>query len=224
MSTYLISAANRGIGLEFARQLAARGDRVIATARPGVDVDALEELDVRVERVDVSSTSSVRALAQKLEGEPLDCLVNNAGVYGSKSSFEELEVDDMIERFQVNSLGAVRMTQAFLPNLRAGSGKKIVSVTSKMGSMADNSSGGSYGYRMSKAALNMFNTSLSNDLAHEGFVCCVVHPGWVQTRMGGSSAPTSVEESVRGLCRVIDELDASKNGGFFDFTGEIIPW
>ena len=169
--------------------------------------------------------ASVRALHSRLGDEPIDVLINNAGIYPVKgASFEDLEIDEMIETLQVNSLGAMRVTQALLPNLERGGGKKIVNVTSKMGSVEDNSSGGSYGYRMSKSALNMFNKSLSIDLESRGFTCIVVHPGWVQTRMGGASAPTTVEESVSGLMRVIDDLNAESNGAFFDYQGSRLPW
>lgn len=224
-STYLVTAANRGIGLEFAKQLTAAGQRVIATVRSGADAAELRALDVRVEELDVANSASVRALHSKLGEEPIDVLINNAGIYPVKgASFEELEIDEMIETLQVNSLGAMRVTQALLPNLERGSEKKIVHVTSKMGSVEDNSSGGSYAYRMSKSALNMFNKSLSIDLEPRGFACVVVHPGWVQTRMGGSGAPTTVEESVSGLMRVIDGMSHESNGAFFDYQGTRLPW
>jgi len=216
---HLITAANRGIGLEFARQLAAAGESVIATARPGTDVAELEQLDVRIERLDVSDSASAEALAAKLGSEPIDVLVNNAGFYPKGGAFEELDMDSMLEAFNVNSLGAMRVTQALLPNLRLGKAKKIVQVTSKMGSMIDNNSGGSYAYRMSKAALNMFNTSLAVDLNDDGFCCAIVHPGWVQTRMGGDSAPITTEESVSGLLKVIASLKPTDSGAFFDYAG-----
>ena len=150
MTTILITAANRGIGLEFARQYSSAGVRVIATHRSGADTSELEQLDVKTEEVDVSDSRSVRALAQRLDSEPIDVLINNAGFYEPRATFEELEIDRLVESFQVNSLGAMRVTQALLPNLRAGADRKLIQITSKMGSMSDNGSGGSYAYRMSR--------------------------------------------------------------------------
>lgn len=219
MTTTLITAANRGIGLEFARQCANAGDRVLVTARPGADTVELETLDVRLERLDVADSSSVREFAQRIADEPIDLLINNAGYYARRADFEDLDIDSLVESFHINSLGAMRVTQALLPNLRQATGKRIIQITSKMGSMSDNGSGDSYAYRMSKAALNMFNTSLAIDLAHEGFLCAILHPGWVQTRMGGSGAPVAVEDSVAGLRKVIANLTSQTSGGFFDYTG-----
>lgn len=221
---HLITAANRGIGLEFARQLAAAGESVIATARPDADTSDLEQLDVRLERLDVSDSASVAALVEKLGSEPIDVLINNAGFYPKGGALGELDADSMLEAFNVNSLGALRVTQALLPSLRLGDAKKVVHITSKMGSMSDNGSGGSYAYRMSKAALNMFNTSLAIDLADEGFCCALLHPGWVQTRMGGGGAPITVEESVAGLRNVISSLTSDQSGSFFDYAGERISF
>ena len=124
----------------------------------------------------------------------------------------------------VNSIGPLRLARALLPNLRAGSGRKIVNLTSKMGSIADNSSGAAYAYRASKAALNMATKSLAIDLQAEGFLCIVLHPGWVQTDMGGSKAPVAVEDSIGGMLTVMDGLDAGDNGEFFDFSGARVPW
>lgn len=221
---WLITAANRGLGLEFARQLTAAGESVIATARPDADTSEVEQLDVRLERVDVSDSESVSALVKALGSEPIDVLINNAGFFLKGGALAELDVDSMLEAFNVNSLGALRVTQALLPNLRLGGAKKIVHITSKMGSMSDNGSGGSYAYRMSKAALNMFNTSLAIDLADEGFCCALLHPGWVQTRMGGDGAPITVEESVTGMRKVISELTFEQSGSFFDYAGERISF
>ncbi len=224
MTTYLITAANRGIGLEFARQLVEAGHKVIATARPKADLSELERLDVRVEHLDVTDSKSAAALAEKLASQPIDVLINNAGFAAERASFGELDVDSMLRSFDVNSLGAIRVSQSLLPNLRLGQAKQIIQISSKMGSMSDNSSGGAYPYRMSKAALNMFNTSLSVDLAGEGFACVLLHPGWVRTRMGGKGAPTSLEESVAGMRRVIDNLKPKDNGIFYDFKGERIAF
>ena len=222
--TFLVTGANRGIGLELARQLAARGERVIATARDPEKARELRQLDTRVEALDVADEASVRAFAGRLEGQPVDVLVNNAGVGVGRGELGALDMDELRRCFEVNTLGALRVTQALLENVRAGERKVVANVTSKMGSIADNTSGGSYAYRASKCALNMVTKSLSVDLARDGVTCVVLHPGWVKTDMGGSSAPLSVEESARGLLEVIDGLTPEKTGEFFDYSGETIPW
>ena len=222
--TYLITGANRGIGLERARQLRARGERVIATARqPGAAL-SLQATGARIEPLDVADPASVADFAARLDGAPVDVLINNAGIGVGGVSFERLDVETMAAFFQVNTMGPLRVTQALLPNLLAGQAKRIVSITSQLGSIDDNGSGGAYAYRASKAALNMVNKSLSIDLASRGLVCVVLHPGWVQTDMGGAAAPTKVEESALGLLRVIDDLSPSQNGRFFDFSGAEVPW
>ncbi len=225
MTTSLVTGAGRGIGLELVRQLRARGDDVIATVRRPEAGAALAELGARVEALDVDDPASVDSLAARLEGTPVDLLINNAGVYGQRGAdLDSLDLEDALATFRTNALGPLRVTRALLPALRAGAGKRVVQVTSKMGSIDDNGSGGSYGYRASKAALNALNRSLSVDLAPEGFTCVVLHPGWVQTDMGGSAAPVSVEESARGMLAVLDGLGPGDTGRFFDFRGEEIPW
>lgn len=221
---WLVTAANRGIGLELARQLASRGHEVLATARAPQEAKDLGKLDVRVLELDVASPVSVATLAGDLAGEPLDVLVNNAGVGVQGRTFGALDYDWMEECFRVNTLGALRVSEALLPNLRAGERKLVVNVTSKMGSIDDNGSGGAYAYRASKAALNAVTKSMALDLAPEGFTCVVVHPGWVRTRMGGDGAPVTVEACAAGILDELEELDASKNGTFFDFTGAEVPW
>lgn len=222
--TYLITGANRGLGLELARQLCARGERVIATARRVKDARELQALDVRLETLDVADPQSVQVFADRLATEPVDVLINNAG-YGVKDvALAGLDVESLAQFFQINSLGPLRVTLALLPNLRLGGRKTIVQMTSKMGSIADNTSGGCYGYRASKAALNALNKSLAIDLAGEGLTCVALHPGWVKTDMGGASAPQEIPESVAGMIGVIDGLDASRNGQFLDFEGNEVPW
>ncbi len=225
MTTSLITGAGRGIGLEFVRQLRERGEDVVATVRRPEAWAPLQKLGARVEVLDVNDDASVAALARSLEGTAIDLLVNNAGVYGQKGvGLEGVDLEDALATFRTNALGPLRVTRALLPSLRAGAGKRVVHITSKMGSIDDNQSGGSYGYRASKAALNALNKSLSIDLAPEGLVCAVLHPGWVQTDMGGASAAVEPEESVRGMLRVIDGLTPAEAGRFFDFRGEEIPW
>ncbi len=151
-------------------------------------------------------------------------LINNAGIGVRGGQLGTLDYDRLMDFFDTNALGALRLTEALLPHLRRGQTRKVMQITSLMGSVTDNTSGGSYGYRASKAALNMLNRSLSVDLAAEGFTCAVLHPGWVQTSMGGSAAPTPVRESVAGLVRLIDGLGPDSSGGFFDFTWQALPW
>ena len=224
MSTWLVTGANRGIGLEMVRQLVARGDTAIATARRPDDAAALRDLGVKLLPLDVADGASVRRMRELLGDTPIDVLVNNAGVGGPGRSIADLDVDAVRATLEVNTLGPIRVTQALLPNLRAGSGKKIAHVTSLMGSIADNGSGGAYGYRASKAALNMFNKNLSLELGREGFICVVLNPGWVKTDLGGERAPTAVDDSVRGLLRVIDQVVADDNGTFINHDGRRLPW
>ncbi|MFN7975485.1 MAG: SDR family oxidoreductase [Acidobacteriota bacterium] len=224
MATWLVTGAGRGIGLEFARQLAARGEKVIGTARRPEEATKLRALGARVESLEVGDPASIAALASALRGTPIDVLVNNAGTGGSGAGLGKLEAGDLARYFAINATGPLLVTQALLGNLEAGSRKLVASITSRMGSIDDNGSGSYYGYRASKAALNMVNRSLSIDLRGKGFTCVVLHPGWVRTDMGGSSAPLSPEDSVRGLLKVIDGLTPERSGSFLDHTGATIPW
>jgi NAD(P)-dependent dehydrogenase (short-subunit alcohol dehydrogenase family) len=222
--TVLITGANRGIGLELANQFTAAGYSVIGTARKPAEADELKALGARVEPLDVTEKDSVAALAASLGNTPIDLLINNAGISGQPpEDIEKLDVDAMAWTFNVNSLGPMRVTQALLPNLRAGKGKRIVQMSSVMGSIANNS-GGYYDYRASKAALNMLNVSLSKELGPQGFTCVALHPGWVKTRMGGPSATVAVKDSAAGLLAVMTALTPDKNGQFMDYQGNPLPW
>lgn len=222
--TVLITGANRGIGLEMARQFSERGYVVIGTARKPDEATDLKALKVQVEQLDVIDSASVSALARRLDGVPIDLLVNNAGVGGQTAgSFAAVDFDKVAHTFDVNSLGPMRVTQALLPNLEAGEGRTIVQITSVMGSIEQNG-GGFFGYRASKAALNMLNKSLAVELGKQGFVCVALHPGWVKTRMGGAGAPVEPEDSVAGILEVIDGLTPDDNGRFLDYQGKTIPW
>jgi len=224
MSTWLITGANRGIGLELARRVGMRGDKVIGCTRDPASSGHLAELNVQVEQLDVTDPASVAGLARRLSGTPIDVLVNNAGVTGTRGRLAELDFDLAQKVLAVNTIGPVRVTQALLPNLRAGADKRIVEITSLMGSIGDNRSGGVYAYRMSKAALNMFNSCLAVELGPEGFTCVVLNPGWLRTRLGGQHAPLSVEEGVDGLLKVIDGLTVADNGRFYNHDGRALPW
>jgi len=222
--TVLITGANRGIGLEYARQLSDRGYTVIGTARDTASADELEVLADRVEQLDVTDPESVADLATRLKGVPIDILINNAGIFERGDVTIDTVDYDMMERtFAVNTLGPLRVTQALLPNLRAGKRKMIISMSSGLGSI-DRSNGRWYAYRASKTALNQFNKIWSAELGPEGFICTVLHPGWVQTDMGGPNATYTPDESVSGLVEVIEGLGPDDNGRFYDFKGESIPW
>jgi NAD(P)-dependent dehydrogenase (short-subunit alcohol dehydrogenase family) len=219
MSTYLVTGANRGIGLEYCRQLKERGDNVIAVCR--LISDELKDLDVQIETdVDITLDSSVNKLVKKLDGKPIDVLINNAGII-ERVSLDNLDFDSIRRQFEVNALGPLRLTQALLNNLKSGS--KVILMTSRMASIDDNTSGGSYGYRMSKVALSMAGKSLSEDLKSKGIPVAILHPGLVKTRMTGFSGITT-EESVKGLLARIDGLNIENTGTFWHSNGEVLPW
>jgi NAD(P)-dependent dehydrogenase (short-subunit alcohol dehydrogenase family) len=222
--TVLITGANRGIGLEYSRQFAAKGYQVIGTTRDPADAKDLSAVADRVEPLDVTDAASVAALAQRLRGVPIDILVNNAGMFDRRDvTVDKVDFAMMEQTLAVNTLGPLRVTQALLPNLRAGKRHAIVNMSSELGSI-EQSSGRWYAYRTSKAALNQVNRTLSAELAPEGFICVVLHPGWVRTDMGGAAATYSPQESVAGLIAVIEKLEPADNGRFYDFKGNAIPW
>ncbi|MEL4897377.1 SDR family oxidoreductase [Crocosphaera sp. Alani8] len=221
MGTYLITGANRGIGLEYCRQLKQRRHNVIAVCRKASA--ELKELDVSIETgVDVTSDADIKRLVKKLDNRQLDVLINNAAIV-ERFSLSDLDVNSIRRQFEVNSLAPLKITHALLPNLRPGS--KIVLMTSRMGSIEDNTSGGSYGYRMSKAALCMAGKSLSIDLKSKNIAVAILHPGLVKTRMTNFN-PNGIttEQSVKGLIARIDELNLENTGTFWHSNGEILPW
>lgn len=223
-ATVLVTGANRGIGLEYAKQLSAKGYTVIGTARTPEKADELDVVADRVEQLDVADPESVAALAERLDGVAIDILINNAGIFEREDvTIDKVDFDMMERTFAVNTLGPLRVTKALMPNLRAGKSKIVISMSSGLGSI-EKSNGRWYAYRSSKSALNQINKIWSVELGPEGFICTVLHPGWVRTDMGGPNATYSPEESVGGLIRVIEELGAEDNGGFYDFQGNPIPW
>lgn len=229
MANVLITGTNRGIGLEFVEQFLARGDQVFACCRQPDQSEQLQALAEENEllqllELDVSSQSSMAALPAKLTGVGIDVFVNNAGVYGPREGFGSLQEEPWADVFQVNSSAPLILTQLLMENLSKGEGKKLVYLTSKMGSIADNQGGGSYIYRSSKAALNAAVKSLSIDLAGQGFSVGLLHPGWVRTDMGGPNGLIDTETSVTGLMQVIDRLNSGNSGSFFNYDGTIIPW
>lgn len=221
MATYLITGANRGIGYEYCRQLQARGETVIAVCRTASE--ELQQLGVQVEAgIDITSDASVVELRTRLGNKVLDVLINNAGIL-KRVTLENLDFDSIREQFEINALGTLRVTHALLPNLKAGS--KLVLMTSRMGSIADNTSGSSYGYRMSKVALSMAGKSLAHDLKSRGIAVAILHPGLVQTRMTNFTAGgITPEASVKGLLARIDELTLENTGTFWHANGEVLPW
>jgi NAD(P)-dependent dehydrogenase (short-subunit alcohol dehydrogenase family) len=225
----VVTGANRGIGLELVRQLKARGDEVHACAREPEKATELRTLGVRVHQLDVRDANSVRALKASLGDQPVDVLFNVAGVNGGpkqsiRQMTDDLELRDVMDTFDVNAVGALRVAVALLPNIRRGSAKKIVHLTSGMGSIADNGSGGYYAYRMSKAALNMASKSLAVDLKGEGIISFVINPGWVQTDMGGRGAPVTVGDSVAAILRETDKATLADSGEFLNWKGNRYPW
>ena len=221
MSTYLITGANRGIGLELVRQLKNRGEEVIATCRSSSS--ELNSLSVRVEtNIDVSSGDSVMKLRENLNETKIDVLIHNAGI-AEFNSLSNLDPQSIIHQFEVNALSPLCFVQAMLNHLNKPA--KIALISSRMGSIDDNTSGGSYGYRMSKVALCMAGKSLSVDLKPEDISVAILHPGLVSTRMTGfTSNGIQPKESVKGLIQRIDELTLDNTGTFWHSNGDILPW
>ncbi len=224
----LVTGASRGIGLEFVKQLAAKGWEVIATARDPRDSAELSALAAkgacRLQALDVTQESSVATLADLIKGLPrLDWVINNAGVMGPASpSSLAAEASDYAEVFTTNVLGPLAVTKACRAKLSESRGAVLASLSSLMGSIEDNESGGYGPYRVSKAALNMLNKNFSIELPK--VTCVVLHPGWVRTRMGGESAPLEAPESVRGMLAVLERLTLKDSGKFFDHAGDTLPW
>ena len=221
MSTYLILGANRGIGLELARQLKDRGEDVIATCRS--TSPELNSLSVRVEtNIDITSGESVIKLRENLNNTRIDALIQNAGVAES-NSLSNLDPESIVHQFEVNALSPLCCVQTLLSQLSPSA--KIALISSRMGSIEDNSSGGSYGYRMSKVALCMAGKSLSVDLKPRGISVAILHPGLVSTRMTRfTSNGIQPKESVKGMIQRIDELTLENTGSFWHSNGEILPW
>lgn len=223
MATRLVTGANRGIGLALCKLLAARGDTVIAACRHGSP--ALDALGVRVETgIEVSDPASVTRLARALEGVALDWVINNAGVLrrDTLGGLHGEALEDLYLQFRVNSVGPLLVTQALLGHLQPGA--KVGIVTSRMGSIEDNTSGGYYGYRMSKAAVNAAGKSLAMDLKERGIAVALLHPGYVRTEMVGGGGDVEPEEAAAGLIARLDELTLETTGGFWHARGQSLPW
>lgn len=231
MNTVLITGASRGLGLEFCRQYAKAGWGVLACCRnPDLAAElndlATENPDVQIFQIDVLDRNSIDILANELKGTSIDLLIANAGVYGDSRGHEfgNLEYANWINTLETNVLGVVKVAEAFLPNLKNSQKPCIAVLSSQMGSIADNGSGGSILYRSSKAALNAVMKSLSIDLQNDNIGVLIFHPGWVKTDMGGPHALIDAETSVIGMMKQISEFKMSKTGLFIKYDGTQLPW
>ncbi len=227
--TVLITGANRGIGLGLTTEFLKNGWSVIAAARNPDGARDLWELEtyhakmLKLIRLDVSDIESIQNLSNILQNVPLDLLINNAGVLpDGAADINTVTASQLQQAFQINTIAPLLVTQACLKNLRLAKPGVVATITSRMGSIADNTSGGYYAYRSSKSAVNMVMTSLAHDVKE--VIPVLIHPGWVQTDMGGRSAPTSVHESQSGIYRVLTSIDETKRGAFLDFRGDPLPW
>ena len=219
MPTTLITGTNKGIGLQLCTQLNARGDDVIAICR--TPSPELSELGVRIiDGIDVSNAESIDRLKSELAGQQLDVLINNAGIL-KRDLFGSLDYEEMVEQFRINTLGPLRVTEALADNLKDGS--KVAIITSRVGSIEDNSSGGNYGYRASKTAVNQIGTNLKHELMPRGIAVALLHPGLVATELTGGQG-IAPAESARGLIERIDALDIENSGGFWHAEGYDLPW
>jgi NAD(P)-dependent dehydrogenase (short-subunit alcohol dehydrogenase family) len=231
MPSALITGANRGLGLEFARQYLADGWRVYAACRDPASASKLHRIagqgddKLRILAMDVTDPGSIYAAATELDGQAIDLLLNNAGIIGPRAqTLGSVDYEAWAEVLAVNTIGPMRVSEAFVEHVARSDRKLIVTLTSGMGSVADNTSGGSIVYRSSKAAVNMVMRSLAIDLAPRGITCIVVNPGWVRTNMGGPNATLTPDESVSTLRRLIATLGPEQSGKFFNHTGREYPW
>ena len=220
MKTVLVTGAGRGIGLELCCCFRTRGDAVIGVCRtPSPELSALGTRTIQ--NVDVTDERAIDALVRSLEGTRIDVLVHNAGILRSEA-LGSIDYDSIRQQLETNALGPLRLTERLLPLLAPGA--KIALMTSRMGSIADNTSGSMYGYRMSKAALNMAGVSLAHDLKPRGIAVVILHPGYVRTEMTGGHGNVEPREAATQLIARIDELDLAKSGSFVHANGEVLPW
>ena len=223
MKSIVITGANRGIGLELAKQFLADGDRVFATYRN--DLGGLSDIhtnNLTVHKMDVRDSDGIQNLVDLIDGD-IDVLVNNAGISdGRWQSISEIDMEHALEVIEVNSIAPLLVTQKFQNKMKSGS--KLVMMSSLMGSISDCMSGKSYAYRASKTALNMFSIAMKNELESQGISILIMHPGWVETDMGGPNAPLSVEESVNGIMARINEQTLAMTGRYVQFDGTPIEW
>jgi NAD(P)-dependent dehydrogenase (short-subunit alcohol dehydrogenase family) len=231
MPSVFITGANRGLGLEFARQYLAIGWRVYATCRAPANAAALQVLEqesrghLSLHALDARDLTATRALARDLAGHPIDVLLNNGAIWGPRQqTLEHIDYRVWAEVLDIDLMGPFRVLEAFLEHIEASERKTVVMLSSRVASIASYDQGGRYFYRSAKAGLNALVKSLAVDLAPRGIVCIAMSPGWVRTEMGGPDAPLSVTESVTGMRQVIDRLDFSQSGSFLHYDGSIMPW
>jgi NAD(P)-dependent dehydrogenase (short-subunit alcohol dehydrogenase family) len=232
MKTLLITGANRGIGLEFCNQYAAEGWRVLACCRAPGKADKLNKLAARypglikLNALDVTDHAQIGQVARLLSDEAIDLLINDAGVYpeADKRGFGHTDYAEWMAAFNINAMAPLKMVEAFVNQIERSKLKLIVTITSQMGSIDDNGSGGSYLYRSSKAAANMVVKSLAVDLKEKGITSVAFNPGWVKTDMGGPNAMIPVEQSVADMRKVIAGLTLAETGKFIGNDGLVIPW
>ena len=227
--TVLITGANRGIGLEFVKHYSQFSKRVIACCRlpeKATELQALESLNTHVEihTLDVTDKVQLSALQNAFSGQVIDLVINNAGIYGPQHSETALDNKRWLQVFEVNVIAPIQIARALSNNLSLSSQPVVANISSKMGSLADNETGGATIYRSSKAALNAATKSFAIDHAALGITTVLLHPGWVQTDMGGQSALISTQTSVHGMTSVLENADITKNGSFLNYDGKIIPW
>ncbi len=230
MPTLLITGANRGIGLELCKQYLAEGWEVHACCRKPKKANELKTLteknkNLTIHELDVTNDKQMDKLKKALKNKPVDILLNNAGVHAlGASQFGKTDDKAWEEAVAINLIAPMKMMEHFVENVAISDKKIIASMSSKMGSMDDNSSGGSYAYRATKAALNAVMVSAAHDLRHLDITALILHPGWVRTDMGGPNGEISVQESAQKLRKILDECDITDSGKFFDIDGSIIPW
>ena len=228
--TILITGANRGIGLELTGQFAEDGWQVLACCRNPADAGELQALSgkhpaIEIHALDVTDYEQMASLANQLADRAIDVLLSNAGIYGAKGiGFGGVDAEEWRQVLEVNTIAPLMLVQAFVEQVAASQQKLVAVISSKVGSIADNSSGGSYVYRSSKTAVNQVVKCLSIDLAERGISAISLHPGWVQTEMGGPNAEINTNESVSGLKNILQSAGAAQNGQFIEFNGDHIPW
>ena len=226
----LITGTNRGIGLEFVKHYLKNNEKVIATCRNKNSAKDLLELknttsNLSLVELDVSNPNSINEFASKITDQPIDTFINNAGVFGPRNNeFGNFNAKEWLDVFNINTIAPLLITQKILKNLRLGKNKKLVFISSKVGSIEENTGGSMYIYRSSKTALNQVIKSLSIDLKDENFIATALHPGWVQTDMGGQNALINTKTSVKGMAEVIDSLVLKNSGRFYNYDGSLIPW
>ncbi|MGO1121134.1 SDR family oxidoreductase [Rhodovibrionaceae bacterium A322] len=229
MPTLLITGTNRGLGLTFTRAYLQAGWQVHACCRhpeKAADLKALAEdhQELELHKLDVTNGLQVSSLARQLRDEKIDLLLNNAGIMGGRFGFGEIDYEEWNRVLETNCLAPLRLAEAFVEQVGASERKQIVTISSIMGSVGSNEAGGGYVYRSSKAALNAAMKSLSLDLADREITVTVCHPGWVQTDMGGSSAPVTIDQSIAGLKKIFDGLTLADSGKFYNYDGSELPW